>query len=147
MVARYALSMQPKLKLLLNQEEVSALSRNVAYFNYINATYESDIARLGAQLQERARTEEALKLESNSLQTLRFENDSELARLKQLHSDYRLLVDSIEQRMAHGNNRVEQLQGRRTARDDFGRKTGANTGASAHSDKVCRAERQAGMAS
>lgn len=110
MVARYALSMQPKLKLLLNQEEVSALSRNVAYFNYINATYESDIARLGAQLQERARTEEALKLESNSLQTLRFENDSELARLKQLHSDYRLLVDSIEQRMAHGNNRVEQLQ-------------------------------------
>ncbi len=108
-VARYALATQPRLKLLLNQDEAASLSRRLAYYDYVMSAYDRDLDAGRARLRELADTEAALKLESNRLRRLRHENDSELRRLRVMREEHRSLVAAIETRMAEGNNRLQQL--------------------------------------
>jgi septal ring factor EnvC (AmiA/AmiB activator) len=109
-IARYALARQPRLKLLLNQQAASSISRGMAYYDYAKRAYAQDLSVIRHQLEAVRSTESALKLESNALRRLTFENEAQLAALKMLRDEHRILVSAVEKRMAVGTNRVEQLR-------------------------------------
>jgi septal ring factor EnvC (AmiA/AmiB activator) len=108
-VARYVFTMQSRMKMLLNQDQVHAMSRNLAYYDYVMQSYNHNVVMLNEQLQAMQDIESALKLETNALRTLRFKNDAELKTLGVMRDEQQRLIAAIEKRMADGSNRAEQL--------------------------------------
>ena len=80
-VARYAFTMQSRMKMLLSQDQVRAMGRNLAYYDYVMQSYNRNVVMLSEQLQAMQDIESALKLETNALRTLRFKNNAELKTL------------------------------------------------------------------
>ena len=108
--ARYTLSLQPKIKLLLSQNDARALSRNLAYYDYLIRTYQRDLQHSRTQVETLEQVEAALKLETNTLRRLRHETSMQMALLEGLRAEHAGLIAAIEQRMNEGGARVEQLR-------------------------------------
>ena len=109
-VAKYALTLQPKLKFLLNQNDSRKLSRNLAYYDYVLRARSQDLRLRRARFDALERTEAALKLETNTLRTLEHEARRHLDLLRTVRSERAELIDAIRTRLEHGNNRLEQLR-------------------------------------
>lgn len=108
--ARYALGFQPKLKVLLHQEDARKLSRHLAYYDYVIGTYRADAERTAARVETLARTEAALKLETNTLRRLRHETARHLESLERLRTEHESLAAAIARRMEDDSARFEQLE-------------------------------------
>jgi murein hydrolase activator len=109
-VSRYAQSLQPKLKILLSQDDARNLNRNLAYYDYVIAGHHRDIRKTRSQVETLARTEAALKLEMNRLRTMRHETIRHLELLRNVRSERAELASIIEARMDLGNTRMDQLR-------------------------------------
>ena len=109
-VAKYALTLQPKLRFLLNQNDSRKLSRNLAYHDYVLRAHNQDLRLTRTRLKRLERTEAALKLETNTLKAHEHETRRHLDLLRTVRSERAELIDAIGIRMEHGNNRLEQLR-------------------------------------
>ncbi len=109
-VAKYALTLQPKLKFLLNQDDSRRLSRNLAYYDYVLHSYGREVQSTRAQFDALDRTQAALKLETNTLKAVEYESRLHEDSLRSVQSDQAELIDTIKVRMEHGNSRLEQLR-------------------------------------
>lgn len=107
--ARYALGFQPKLKVLLHQEDARKLSRHLAYYDYVIGTYRADAERTAARIETLAHTEAALKLETNKLRRLRHDTVQHLESLKSLRAEHAALAASIAKRMGDDETRMTAL--------------------------------------
>ena len=108
--SRYVLSFQPKLKVLLHQEDARVLSRNLAYYDYVIGAFRRDTVRAAEQVQTLDRTKAALKLETNKLRRLRHEAEHQIEALKNLRAERASLVAAITRRMRDGTARVEEME-------------------------------------
>ena len=108
-VAKYALTLQPKLKFLLNQSDSRKISRNLTYYDYVLHAYGEDLRLTRSRFEVLEQTEAALKLESNRLKTLEHESQRHLDLLRTVRGERTELVETIRTRMADGNARMEQL--------------------------------------
>ncbi|MGE0482864.1 MAG: murein hydrolase activator EnvC [Gammaproteobacteria bacterium] len=110
LIARYALSMQPRLKLLLNQGQARAVSRQLAYHDYIARAYGHDVGDLDAKLAQHAAAAAALRLETATLRRLRQQAADEIARLAGLREERAALITDIETGLADDQARLAQLE-------------------------------------
>lgn len=106
-LTRYALSRQPKLKLLLNQRDATALSRNLAHYDYALRTYNGNYAETNKQFRTLNETEAALRLESNTLQRLRLETETHLRLLDSVRDERQKLLSAISVRLEQCAARLE----------------------------------------
>ncbi len=90
-LASYKLGQQPKLKLLLNQQDTSRLSRNMHYLQYFNAAHQSQILSYRATLQKVDALTAKVATQKQSLQ-------NKLAKLKSSHE---LLKDKQQKQKAN----------------------------------------------
>ncbi len=109
-LSRYMLSLQPKLKILLNTDDARKLSRILAYYNYIIAGHHHDVKRTRSNFEALASTEAALKLEMNSLRNLMHETIKNLELLGKVRVERSELAVAIRARMDYGNTRMDQLR-------------------------------------
>ena len=108
-LTRYALSRQPKLKLLLNQRDATVLSRNLAYYDYALRAYNGNYAETNKQFRTLHETEAALRLESNTLQRLRLETETHLQLLDSVHDEREKLLSAISVRLEQRATRLQVL--------------------------------------
>ena len=109
-LSRYPLSLQPKLKILLNADDARKLSRDLAYYDYVIARHHHNVARTRSSFEVLTRTEAALKLETNSLRALRHETIKNLELLGKVRVERAELAAAIKARMEYGNTRMDQLR-------------------------------------
>ncbi len=109
LVQRYALSTQPRLKLLLNQPDTARLARHLAYHDYASRAWARDFAALAEQVAALEQKTAAVDLETAKLRRLRQRHDTQLTTLKNLRSEHEALAAAIAARMRDDTLRLEQL--------------------------------------
>jgi septal ring factor EnvC (AmiA/AmiB activator) len=91
LLASYKLGQQPKLKLLLNQQDASLLSRNLHYLQYFNAAHQEQILSYRATLLKVNTITEQVAAQKKSLQ----------GKLATLKSSHELLKDKQKKQKAN----------------------------------------------
>jgi len=109
LVQRYALSNQPRLKLLLNQPDTARLARHLAYHDYASRAWARDFAALAKQVVALEHTTAAFELETAKLRRLRQRHDAQLTALRDMRSEHEALAAAIAARMRDDTLRLEQL--------------------------------------
>ena len=90
-LASYKMGQQPQLKLLLNQQDASKLSRNMHYLQYFNAAHQEQIISYRDTLQKVAGVTQKVENQKKSLQ----------AKLASLKSSHELLKDKQKKQQAN----------------------------------------------
>ena len=108
--ARYALTLQPKLKFLLNQNHSYKVSRNLLYYDYILHAYDRDAQKIQSRFRILESTEKSIQLETNSIKILRKETVQHLDLLRTVKSEHSELIGNIEMRMDERDRRLSLLQ-------------------------------------
>jgi septal ring factor EnvC (AmiA/AmiB activator) len=109
-VARYALSLQPRLAVILNQDDARMLRRTLAYQDYLLRTHARQRADARARVEALEELEGALALETEDLRRLRHETEAQAELLRGLRDGHAELVAAIERRLDAGEARVQQLR-------------------------------------
>lgn len=109
-VQRYALSRQPRIKLLLNQGSVARISRLVSYHDYLLHQQQRELDSATQHLARLAASETALRVETGAARLLREEQRERAARLDGLRAEQELLMAAIEQRLSDRKLRVSELE-------------------------------------
>ena len=109
LVQRYALSTQPRLKLLLNQPDTARLARHLAFHDYASRAWARDFEALAKQVAALERTTAAFELETAKLRRLRQRHDTQLASLENMRSEHEALAAAIAARMRDDTLRLEQV--------------------------------------
>lgn len=107
---RYALLVQPRLKLLLNQSDAHRLGRSLAYFDYLTAQYRRGVESASSAKLALEQTAAALKLETAALRILRKQTADHLAGLRDTQSRHATLIAAIEGRVDVSEARVRSLR-------------------------------------
>lgn len=106
----YALSMQPRMKVLLNQNDASDLARTMAYYDYTRHKYRKAFEQIKTASQALANAAAALKTEAQELQALSVANKARLDQLTAAKEEQAGMLAAIQQRMKNGNTAIAQLK-------------------------------------
>lgn len=110
LAAHYALAVQPRLKLLLNQDHARDVSRQLAYHEYIARAYGDELAGIADKLARQAGAAAALRLEAERLRQLRQRAGDEVVRLQALRESRAGLAEAIVAGMADDKARLAELE-------------------------------------
>ncbi|MFP6780253.1 MAG: hypothetical protein VCB59_01025, partial [Gammaproteobacteria bacterium] len=96
-VAKYRLSLEPKLKLLLSSTHIAESQRNLKYHDYVAELDNGYLADQAGQIDEVRRIESALKLEANKLRHLQARSSEHLNALNEALAGRNTVATSLEQ--------------------------------------------------
>jgi septal ring factor EnvC (AmiA/AmiB activator) len=95
-VAKYRLSHEPKLKLLLNSTDIPELQRNLKYLDYVASLNNDFLTRQTHRIGELDNIESALKLEANKLRHLQVRSSEHLSTLSEALNERNTLATTLE---------------------------------------------------
>jgi len=111
----YALGRNEELKLLLQQDDVAAIARVLAYHRYFQRAQVDQIDRLRGDLKQLAEVQEAIVAATRELASTRDARGAEAAKLETERRERATLVDSIDARLKDQNARMAALGKNETA--------------------------------
>jgi septal ring factor EnvC (AmiA/AmiB activator) len=105
----YALGRNEELKLLLQQDDVAAIARVLAYHRYFQRAQVDQIDRLRGDLRQLADVQDAIKAATSELATTRTARGAEAAKLETERSERAQLVASIDAKLKDQGARIAAL--------------------------------------
>jgi septal ring factor EnvC (AmiA/AmiB activator) len=105
----YALGRSEELKLLLQQEDVGAIARVLAYHRYFQRARIERIDGLLGDLEQLARLQDAIEAERATLAATRAQQEAEVARLQGQRAERATLMVSLEKELADQQARLAAL--------------------------------------
>lgn len=106
----YATGRQDRLKLLLNQEDPSAVGRLLAYHDYFNRTRLARIERVAALVAEVNELEDSIVIEIAALELERDRQRSALAALESTRVERAVVVTAIERELRSGGQQLQRME-------------------------------------
>ncbi len=106
--AAYAMGRQEYFKILLNQEDPSAVGRTLTYYDYLNKARSQRIASLNATIDELEQVRQELNRESERLRQLRSEREREREQMEASHKERQSLVANLKTEI---QSKDQQLNG------------------------------------
>lgn len=106
--AAYAMGRQEYFKILLNQEDPSAVGRTLTYYDYLNKARSQRIASLNATIDELEQVRQELNRESERLRQLRSEREHEREQMEASHKERQSLVANLKTEI---QSKDQQLNG------------------------------------
>jgi septal ring factor EnvC (AmiA/AmiB activator) len=111
----YALGRNEELKLLLQQDDVAAIARVMAYHRYFQRAQIDQIDRLRGDLKQLADVQAAIEAATRELAATRDARGAEAAKLETERRERAILVESIDARLKDQNARIAALGKNETA--------------------------------
>ncbi len=108
--SNYALGRQGQLKFLLNQEDPSAVSRTLIYYEYFNKARAEKIAEINARLTELSLLEELITKKVESIEVLYQSQKSKKERLSKRSEERRLLLARLDAEVRDKGRLLEELK-------------------------------------
>lgn len=105
----YALGRSEELKLLLQQEDVGAIARVLAYHRYFQRARIERIDGLLVDLEALAKVQASIEVERSALAATRAEHEAEIARLESQRAERVTLMASLEKTLADQQSRLAAL--------------------------------------
>jgi septal ring factor EnvC (AmiA/AmiB activator) len=105
----YALGYAEELKLLLQQDNVAATARVLAYHRYFQRAQIERINALLGNLKQLAELREGIRAATAQLQATRDARNADAARLETERSERAALIDSIDANLKNGRARIDAL--------------------------------------
>ncbi|MEO7324059.1 MAG: peptidoglycan DD-metalloendopeptidase family protein [Dokdonella sp.] len=105
----YALGRNEELKLLLQQDDVAAIARVLAYHRYFQRAQVDQIGTLRGDLKQLADVQDAIKAATAELAATRDARNAEGSRLETERSERAQLVATIDARLKDGGARIAAL--------------------------------------
>jgi len=105
----YALGRNEELKLLLQQDDVAAIARVLAYHRYFQRARIGRIDQLSVDLQQLATVQESIKQKTAELATTRDARSAEGAKLETERSERAALLDTLDTKLKEQGARVAAL--------------------------------------
>lgn len=105
----YALGNHEELKLLLQQDDVAAISRVLAYHRYFQRAQVDQIDRLRGDLKQLAEVQDAIEATTTELERTRTERTAEGAKLETERSEREQLVAEIDAKLKDQGQRIAAL--------------------------------------
>jgi len=106
--AAYAMGRQEYFKILLNQEDPSAVGRTLTYYDYLNKARSERIARLNTTVEELEQVRQELNREGERLRELRRQREDERAQMEASRQEREGVVTSLKQEI---QGKDQQLNG------------------------------------
>ena len=107
--AAYLIGQQGRTKLLLNQEDPSALSRMVTYYDYVNKARTRRIQSINSQIQFLRAIEQRLQQEVDELAQLRATQKASLDALEAGRAEREVAMARLESRIMSQGQELKQL--------------------------------------
>ncbi|MET0105240.1 MAG: peptidoglycan DD-metalloendopeptidase family protein [Sedimenticola sp.] len=104
----YAMGRQERLKILLNQQDPSVVSRVMVYYDYFNRARAERINEINKTLESIARTEQEISAEERRLKELQAKELAEKSRLEERYGARRQIVSALN---ASIRNKGQELKG------------------------------------
>ncbi len=108
--SNYALGRQGQLKFLLNQEDPSAVSRTLIYYEYFNKARAEKIAAINARLTELMLLEERIEKKVQSIEVLYQTQKAKKDRLNRRSHDRRQLLAKLDAEVRDKGRLLENLK-------------------------------------
>ncbi len=108
--AAYMQGRQDTLKLLLNQEDPSVLSRNLVYLDYLNRARAENIQQVKHHLQEMLSLEEAIKLEASGLRQLKHRQLTTVNDIEDSRAERQAIVARLESEFAERGHALQDME-------------------------------------
>lgn len=108
--ASYVIGQRGATKLALNQDAGQRLSRVMTYYDYLNRARARHIEGILDQVQALAALSEKLRRETAELDVARSRHEGTLAALEALRGERQAMVRTLRQRIAGGEEELQQLQ-------------------------------------
>ena len=109
-LASYQMGRQQRLRLLLNQDDPSRLSRILSYYDYLNHARAGLINDIQASFRTLIETGEKIREEEAAMQQLRTEQYQLLASVEQARDNRRQALASWEEKITSADKRLNALQ-------------------------------------
>jgi septal ring factor EnvC (AmiA/AmiB activator) len=110
LVARYKQAHEAKLKVLLNNDDIGTVQRNLKYYEYIMAASSALLTNRGQQVQALHDIESALKLEALKLRNLREQTKTHLDNLTESFESRARVAKSLEILLQTNKDALKQLR-------------------------------------
>ncbi|AOU99271.1 hypothetical protein BI364_16195 [Acidihalobacter yilgarnensis] len=109
-ISAYKAGQQPRLQLLLNQEDPAKISRMLAYYDYLNRARLQEIASAKHNLAGLIQTQRALKTETRALDATLAQQRSHQAELTRAEQQRRLALTQLNQTISDKQARLSSLK-------------------------------------
>ncbi|AKH68514.1 membrane-bound metallopeptidase [Spongiibacter sp. IMCC21906] len=114
----YTLNQETPLKMLLNQENPDALTRNLTYYEYFNKARSKKVAEYKSTLQELERLLPAIIAEQEALEDTRKDLKDQQEELKEQQSDRRQQIAKLDKELGSQKGSLKNLGEERQALED-----------------------------
>ncbi len=108
--AAHRLGSASQLKMLLNQDNMSGMSRMLAYYQYFNQARVQQINRIRGQMDELEANQQAILIERSRLRQTQSQQQRELQALDDRRGRQRELVTELNRRIGAGEDRLAELR-------------------------------------
>ena len=108
--AAYVMGRQERLKILLNQEDPSTLSRVMAYYDYLGRARAEKMRVIRGHLERLVATEREIRDEEQKLAGLRDEQSAELAAMQHNQDQRREIVAQLTRDLNDKGRRLDRMQ-------------------------------------
>jgi septal ring factor EnvC (AmiA/AmiB activator) len=105
----YQLGYPSRLKLMLNQDDLSGLSRNLAYYHYFNEARVAQIGAIRTRLADLEILEERIAGERRQLEALQAEQAKELDQQNLARDERREIAGTLAGRIAQDQKQLEEM--------------------------------------
>jgi len=106
----YLLGSQAQLKLLLNQERITDVSRAMSYYRYLTQARLNRIDTMNTNLSKQRRLAGEISQQKNRLALLKQRKLEEKSRIDELANERKQLLASLDQRLNSSGSRMRQLR-------------------------------------
>jgi septal ring factor EnvC (AmiA/AmiB activator) len=110
LLARYKQSRHPKLKVILENTDLSALQRNLKYYDTLANAENERIREQSARASELEQVETALKLEATKLRRMRGQTEAQLNALNESFENRTRVAKSLASLLRDSKESLEQLR-------------------------------------
>ena len=105
----YQLGYPSRLKLMLNQDDLSGLSRNLAYYRYFNDARLEQISSIRGRLEELDQLEQTINIEREQLESLQSEQAAEFERQSEARAQRQQVAEQLAQRIDNDQQQLEEM--------------------------------------
>lgn len=101
---------QSMLKLVLNQEDTSVMSRNMVYHRYFTEARKKKITQVGAQITELQEHQKVIMLQSEQLRLLQFSKKENLDALEQKKQNRLTVIAQLDEELFSKNEKLDRMK-------------------------------------
>jgi len=108
--SRYKQSRVARLKIVLNNDNVSSLQRKLKYYDYLTEAGNERVAEQSERVAQIQQLESALKLEATKLRRIRGDSEAQLISLNKSFDDRARLAKSLEELLRENKDALAELR-------------------------------------